>query len=151
MRVRTRGFLIALTIIALLLLAACGGKGKSANAESDAGAAPAAVSDASAAPVAVSEAQGDPAKGQQAFQSACVACHGPDAKGVTGLGKSLHPSDSEFVRSHSDAELVEFIKVGRQPDDPLNTTGVAMPPKGGNPAISDDDLYNIVAWIRTLD
>jgi disulfide bond formation protein DsbB len=66
------------------------------------------------------------------------------------LGKSLHPGDSEFVLSKSDEELVEFIKVGRQPDDPLNTTGIAMPPKGGNPAISDSDLYDIVAWIRTL-
>jgi disulfide bond formation protein DsbB len=67
------------------------------------------------------------------------------------LGKSLHASESEFVRTQSDDALVEFIKVGRQPDDPANTTGIAMPPKGGNPAITDGDLYNIVAWLRTLE
>jgi disulfide bond formation protein DsbB len=83
--------------------------------------------------------------------ASCIACHGADAKGVQGLGKSLHPSDSEFVSQNSDEELVEFIKVGRQPGEPGNTTGVAMPPKGGNPAISDEDLYDIVAWMRTLD
>jgi hypothetical protein len=55
-----------------------------------------------------------------------------------------------MVRTDTDEELVEFIKLGRQPDHPDNTTGVAMPPKGGNPAISDADLYDIVAWIRTL-
>ena len=51
----------------------------------------------------------------------------------------------------SDPELIEFIKVGRQPDHPLNTTGVAMPPKGGSPALSDSDIVDIVAYIRTLD
>lgn len=145
MKVRNNSMMIAFLLVAALLLVACGGKGKAASAESDASVAPAAQ------PVAASETQGDPAKGEKLYQSACIACHGPDAKGVTALGKSLHPVDSEFIRSQSDAELVEFIKVGRQPGDPLNTTGVAMPPKGGNPAISDTDLLDIVAWIRTLE
>ncbi|MCL4294524.1 MAG: hypothetical protein KJ077_02295 [Anaerolineae bacterium] len=62
------------------------------------------------------------------------------------MGKNLVISD--FVAGKSDSELVEFIKVGRGPDDPLNTTGVTMPAKGNNPALID--LYNIVAYIRTL-
>ena len=57
---------------------------------------------------------------------------------------------SEFITSQSDAELVAFIKAGRLPADPLNTTGIAMPPSGGNPSLTDDDLANIVAYIRTL-
>jgi disulfide bond formation protein DsbB len=57
---------------------------------------------------------------------------------------------SDFIADKTDAELVDFIKVGRDPSDPLNTTGVAMPPKGGNPALSDDDLLNVVAFIRSL-
>jgi disulfide bond formation protein DsbB len=57
---------------------------------------------------------------------------------------------SEFIAGKSDDELVEFLKVGRPPDDPLNTTGVAMLPKGGNPSLTDEDLHNIVAYIRTL-
>jgi disulfide bond formation protein DsbB len=136
--------LLITVLLSALLLAGCGGKDKAANAADEPAAPP-------ATEAAVSAVKGDPAAGQAAFQTACVACHGPDATGVPNLGKSLHAGDSEFVRTHSDEELVDFIKVGRQPDDPANTTGIAMPPKGGNPAISDDDLYDIVAWIRTLE
>ena len=78
----------------------------------------------------------------------CIACHGPEAKGVQGLGKDL--TTSTFVAEKTDAELVEFIKVGRAPDDPLNTTGAAMPPKGGNPALSDQEIADIVAFVRTI-
>ena len=57
---------------------------------------------------------------------------------------------SEFIAGKTDADLITFIKTGRDPSDSLNTTGVAMPPKGGNPALSDDDLNDIVAFIRTI-
>jgi disulfide bond formation protein DsbB len=137
--------LFMLVLLTALLLAGCGGKSRAESEASEP-----VVPPATAAPVAAAP-QGDPVKGQATFQTACVACHGPDATGVPNLGKSLHASESEFVRSQSDDALVEFIKVGRQPDDPANTTGIAMPPKGGNPAITDDDLYHIVAWIRTLE
>jgi disulfide bond formation protein DsbB len=90
---------------------------------------------------------GDPAAGQTLFTS-CAACHGPTGEGIAGLGKDL--TTSEFVASNADDELVNFIKVGRDPSDPLNTTGIAMPPKGGNPALGDEDLFNIVAYIRSI-
>jgi hypothetical protein len=54
---------------------------------------------------------------------------------------------SEFVAGKTGYELVEFIKVDRSPDDPLNTTGVTIPAKGGKSSFSDADLYNIVAYI----
>jgi mono/diheme cytochrome c family protein len=28
---------------------------------------------------------------------------------------------------------------------------VAMPPKGGNPALSEEDLADVVAYLRTLE
>ena len=90
---------------------------------------------------------GDPVKGEELFVT-CAACHGPQGEGVEGLGKDM--TTSEFIAGKSDDELVEFIEVGRAPDDPLNTTGVAMLPKGGNPSLSDEDLYDIVAYIHTL-
>jgi mono/diheme cytochrome c family protein len=93
---------------------------------------------------------GDAAAGEKVYQTTCIACHGPDAKGVKGLGKSLHPVDSEFVRSKTDAELVEYIKVGRRTTDPLNTTGVDMPPKGGNPAMTEEEMFDVTAFMRTL-
>jgi mono/diheme cytochrome c family protein len=91
---------------------------------------------------------GDPAAGQKLFTSTCSACHGPAGEGLPGLGKDM--TTSEFIDSNTDDELVDFIKVGRDPSDPLNTTGVAMPPKAGNPALSDEDLYNVVSYIRTI-
>ena len=104
--------------------------------------APAEVEAASAQP-----AKGDPAAGQALFAS-CAACHGPTGEGIPGLGKDL--TNSEFVSGKTDGELISFIKVGRDPSDPLNTTGIAMPPKGGNPALSDEDLFNIVAYLRSI-
>lgn len=121
--------LIALLLISALSLAACGKKEADQSAQS-------------AAPA------GDPAAGQELFAGTCSACHGPEGKGIPGLGKDM--TTSEFIAGKTDAELIEFIKQGRDPSDPLNTTGVAMPPKGGNPALSDQDLANIVAYVRTL-
>jgi putative membrane-bound dehydrogenase-like protein len=91
---------------------------------------------------------GDAVTGQQLFASSCAACHGQSGEGIAGLGKDM--MSSEFVASKSDSDLVDFIKAGRSPDDPLNTTGMSMPQKGGNPALSDQDLYNIVAYIRLI-
>lgn len=96
---------------------------------------------------AATASTGDAEKGKAIFTT-CAACHGPNGEGVKGLGKPF--TTSEFIASKTDAELVEFLKVGRPVGDPLNTTGVAMPPKGGNPALSDEDLFNVIAYVRTL-
>jgi len=91
---------------------------------------------------------GDAGKGKAKFEATCSPCHGMDAKGVTGLGKDL--TTSKFAKSLPDAQLVTFITRGRDVSDPDNTTGVAMPPRGGNPTLTDQDLADIVAYIRTL-
>ncbi|MBZ0274749.1 MAG: cytochrome c, partial [Anaerolineae bacterium] len=88
-------------------------------------------------------------RGSTIFSTVCSACHGFDARGIPGLGKTL--IGSQFANSLSDDDLVAFIIQGRLPFDPLNTTGVAMPPRGGNPILSDADLYNVVAYIRSLN
>ena len=97
-----------------------------------------------AAPAASS---GDAAHGKELFVT-CAACHGPDAKGLPNLGKDI--TASAFVKGKTDDELVAFLKVGRDAGDPLNTTGVAMPPKGGNPVLVDADLLDLVAYMREL-
>lgn len=91
---------------------------------------------------------GDPAAGQVQYDSLCIACHGPNGEGMEGLGKPFTTSD--FIQTSSDLELLTFIKVGRPVGDPANTTGVDMPPKGGNPALADDEIIDIIAYIRTL-
>lgn len=132
--------IVAVPLILIFSLTACGGGGaERVDSESDAGQAEEAATPTPA---------GDAVAGKEIFDSICSACHGPEGEGVEGLGKDFTTSD--FVAGKTNAELVEFIKVGRDPSDPLNTTGVAMPPKGGNPALSDEDLYNVVAFVRSL-
>lgn len=87
------------------------------------------------------------AQGQTLYIT-CSGCHGPDALGIPNLGKDL--VNSEFVHSLSDQDLLTFIKTGRPIWDPLNTTGVDMPPRGGNPMLTDDDLLAIIAYLRSL-
>lgn len=91
---------------------------------------------------------GDAAAGKAVFGTLCFACHGPEGKGIQGLGKDM--TTSEFIAGKSDEELFAFVRTGRPIDDPLNTTGVAMPPSGGLPNLSDQDLTNIIAFIRTI-
>ena len=105
-----------------------------------------AVACGKAAPPAPSPEQ--VAAGQQVFLGTCATCHGKDANGLPRLGKGLHYN--EFVKAKSDEELVAFIKIGRPAADPLNTTGVDMPPKGGNPALTDQNITDVIAYLRSL-
>lgn len=86
--------------------------------------------------------------GREIFVSSCSACHGPNGEGIEGLGKPF--TTSEFVASSSDKELMTMIKMGRPVWDAANTTGLDMPSKGGNPAITDDQLNDIIAYIRSV-
>jgi disulfide bond formation protein DsbB len=88
------------------------------------------------------------ALGNKQFLGTCATCHGKDANGLPKQGKSLLMNPYSIDKSDDDLAL--FIKTGRPAGDPLNTTGVDMPPKGGNPALSDDDVKAIVAYLRTL-
>ena len=131
---------IVLAGLALTLLAAaCGG----GDDEGSGTTAP-----TTAATTAPTPSGGDPVAGETAFQGTCSTCHGTDATGIEGLGKSLIAN--EFVGGLDDAGMLDFLKVGRPTSDPLNTTGVDMPPKGGNPALTDDDLLDVIAYLRTL-
>jgi disulfide bond formation protein DsbB len=126
--------MIALLGVLVLVLAACGGGGDSGDDGANGDSPPSA---------------GDAAAGEEIYSSTCAACHGADATGIEGLGKNLH--NNAFVNGLSDAELVDFINEGRLADHPDNETGVAMPPKGGNPSLDDDDLLDVVAYLRTLE
>lgn len=128
--------LLSVFVLVALTVTACGGG--AANS-------PASGTGAQAAP----KVAGDAAKGKTKFDGTCSACHGPDAKGLTGLGKDL--TGSTFAKGLSDADLIAFIKKGRPASDPANTTKVDMPPKGGNPALTDQDLTDIVTYVRSLE
>jgi disulfide bond formation protein DsbB len=117
--------LLALTLLATLILSACGG---------------------SAEPTFAPE---DVTRGGELFVGTCSACHGPDAKGLPNLGKDLTTSD--YVKDSSDEVLLTLLKEGRPSGHELNTTGVDMPPKGGNPSLNDEDLLTIIAYLRSIN
>ncbi len=102
-------------------------------------------SEEAAAPKA---ATADVAHGKQIFLTLCATCHGPEGNGVKGLGKNL--VTSEYVHKASDEQLVQLVEKGRDAKDPLNTTGIAMPPKGGNAALTTKDIQDVIAYVRTL-
>jgi len=83
------------------------------------------------------------------WMATCRSCHGVKGEGVAGQG--IDQRGSAFIASKSDAELAQFIAAGRPPNDPSNKTGLQMPPRGGNPLLSDADLRHIVAYVRTFD
>jgi len=143
-----RVVLFTLVIVSLMLLAACGGDDKKEEAAAVQQEQPTAAPQSAPQAAAPAAIVGDAANGGKIFSTACVACHGPEGKGVQGLGKDL--TTSEWVAQQSDEQLVEFIKKGRDASDPLNTTGVAMPPKGGNPAMSDQEIADLVAFVRSI-
>lgn len=91
---------------------------------------------------------GDAAKGKTHYAAACATCHGTSAEGVTGLGKKL--TGNAFVASQTDDQILVMINEGRPADHPANTTRVAMPPKGGNPGLTEADIRDIVAYLRSL-
>lgn len=125
-----KGLIICLIGMTLaLFLAACGGGG-------------------SAEPEATPVSTGDPVKGEELFNQVCIACHGPGGVGIEGLGKPF--TTSEFIPTQNDDELLAFVKTGRPISDPANTTGVDMPPKGGNPALTDEQILDIIAYVRSL-
>lgn len=122
-------------VVVALMLAGCPGGGGDSGGE--------AGKDANAA-----SAGGNVENGKQQFTTICATCHGTQGEGIQGLGKAL--VKSEYVKNHSDAELAKLLEEGRPADHPENTTKVAMPPKGGSPGLTAQDIADIVAYLRTL-
>lgn len=140
--------LIGLVVGLVALLAACAGGAAQPTptpTPRSPGATPAARTPTPTKPAG---AVGDANKGKQVFAGTCAACHGPNAEGVTGLGLPLRKNT--FIQSLTDDQLLAFLQVGRPADSPESKTKVAMPPKGGNPALTDQDLRNVIAFLRTL-
>jgi mono/diheme cytochrome c family protein len=127
---KLRKLLILVAVLALAL-AACGGSSDDGGADTTA---------------AAGVEAGDPVPGADIYEGTCATCHGTDLKGMDGLGKPLAPS--AFVVENTEGELAAFIAVGRPTSDPLNTQGVDMPPKGGNPSLDAQDLLDVSAYLK---
>jgi disulfide bond formation protein DsbB len=128
-----RGFklsaLVALAVPALLALTAIG-----------------TLADSSPSPSAGTALPGDPTRGGTLYAANCTTCHGASLEG--GIGAVLNPIDKlPNVANPLDPDfLIGIITNGRQPQagDPKS---VAMPAKGGNPALTDQDIKDLAAYI----
>jgi mono/diheme cytochrome c family protein len=88
------------------------------------------------------------AHGQQLFVRSCAVCHGQAAQGMPNQGMDLR--SSKLIAEREDADILEFLRVGRLPNDPKSVTGLYMPPKGGNMSLGDEHLSSIVAYLRSV-
>lgn len=89
---------------------------------------------------------GDPNKGASLYAQNCATCHGGSLEG--GIGAVLNPIDKlPGVPDPLDPTvLIGIITNGRQPQqgDPKQT---AMPAKGGNDKLTDEDVRDLAAYI----
>ncbi len=83
-------------------------------------------------------AGGDYANGKKIYDGLCMACH---ATGVTGAPKFVEKERWATIASQGMKVLQDHAIKGFQ-----GKQGV-MPPKGGNPALSDDDIKNAIKYM----
>ncbi len=92
--------------------------------------------------------KGDPAEGRKVFSTGCLTCHGPTGQGIVNLAPSL--AGSQFIKVADDAAVASVIRTGRAVGEPNNKSGKAMPARGGNPFLTEDQISHLVAFVRTI-
>jgi cytochrome c oxidase cbb3-type subunit 3 len=91
----------------------------------------------------------DAEQGKKLYGQFCASCHGQSGKGDGPAAAALNPkprdhTDKEYMTHMSDADMLKVIKnggasIGKSP---------LMPPWG--PSLKDDQIQDIIAYIRTL-
>lgn len=101
-----------------------------------------AVSIALAPGIAGAEQQASVEVGKAIYGQTCVACHGEDGTGtIPGTPEFTRP---DGVLSKPDEVLLRHVKEGfKSPGSQM-----AMPPRGGNPDLSDGDLESVLQYIK---
>lgn len=84
------------------------------------------------------------ANGEDIYNNNCILCHGEYAHGAMPGVPDLYINKAWSMRT--DSELVKRINAGIQSTD----TAIAMPPKGGNPNLTDEDIKVSVQYMRKL-
>ena len=80
--------------------------------------------------------------GESVFQSACIACHGVDGAGALPGVPDLTAGDSRLAQPE-DVLLQLTVQGFQSPGSPM-----AMPPRAGNPELSDEDLRAALRYMR---
>lgn len=108
-----------------------------------AAAAPAAANTATTpttTPAAAPAAEGDSAAGKEKFTANCAGCHGANAEGAVGPALKV-------AKDWTPAQFTAAVREGKAPDKAL----AAMMPHFTTAQLSDADLTNIHAFIKTLN
>ena len=104
------------------------------------------LADSSPSPTGNPALPGDPTKGAALYAQNCATCHGASLEG--GIGAKLSPIDKlpGVPNSLDPTFLIQILVNGRlpQPGDPKQ---IAMPPRGGNANLTDQDLKDLAAFI----
>jgi len=84
----------------------------------------------------------DLANGQERYEETCIACHGDNGKGTMPGIPNFASAKGPFAKT--DAELTTSIIEG------LESPGadLAMPAMGGNPDLTEDDVRDLIAYMR---
>lgn len=82
------------------------------------------------------------AAGSKVFHGTCVACHGADGTGAI-------PGTPNFTDKSGVLTLPTDVLVGRVMHGFQDSNSpMAMPPKGGNPSLTKQDVQNVLAYLR---
>ncbi len=84
----------------------------------------------------------DTNQGAKIYKTTCIACHGAKGQGVVPGTPDFRNPNGPLAQS--DDILFDHIKNGFQSPGSM----MAMPPKGGNPSLSDDDIHAVIAYLR---
>lgn len=94
-------------------------------------------------PAAGSIREQRPMSGKAIFEQTCIACHGANGTGALPGVPDFTAADSPL--SKPDEILFDHVLNGFQsPGSPM-----AMPPKGGNPNLSESDIRTVLDYMRT--
>jgi mono/diheme cytochrome c family protein len=92
--------------------------------------------------VRLSSAADELSRGEVVYNGTCIACHGGDGAGTLPGVPDL--TGKEGPLAQDDAVVLKRMADGFQ------STGspMGMPPRGGNPALTDTDLKAVLKYMR---
>lgn len=81
--------------------------------------------------------------GEKVYAQTCIACHGANGKGAIPGVSDFTKADGPLAKS--DDILFASVRDGLvTPGKPLS-----MPPKGGNPSLTDDEIQAVIEYLRS--
>ena len=100
------------------------------------------TADTAVTAMAAEPAAGTAPSGEEIYGQTCVACHGADGKGALPGVPNFTRTDGPLGKS--DQVLLQSILLGFQSPG----SQMAMPPKGGNPALTESAIASVLRYLR---